>query len=138
MPGPTGATGPTGPTGADATINGVNALTIEEGDNVSLSQSGSTVTISAQANVVTSGAANVATSAWSSNSTYSAYPYRASVTVSGMTANHVPGVVFDPDDADYGKLAPVCDSYAGGVYIYASEIPGAVVHVLSVSGVMGD
>lgn len=133
-----GAQGPEGPAGAAATINGVNALTIEEGDNVSLSQSGSTVTISAQANVVTSGAANVATSAWSSNSTYSAYPYRASVTVSGMTANHVPGVVFDPDDADYGKLAPVCDSYAGGVYIYASEIPGAVVHVLSVSGVMGD
>ena len=132
-----GAQGPEGPAGAAATINGVNALTIEEGDNVSLSQSGSTVTISAQANVVTSGAANVATSAWSSNSTYSAYPYRASVTVSGMTANHVPGVVFDPDDADYGKLAPVCDSYNGGVYIYASAVPGAVVHVLSTSGVMG-
>ena len=136
-PGDTGPQGETGPAGAAATINGVNALTIEEGDNVSLSQSGSTVTISAQANVVTSGAANVATSAWSSNSTYSAYPYRASVTVSGMTANHVPGVVFDPDDADYGKLAPVCDSYNGGVYIYASAVPGAVVHVLSTSGVMG-
>ena len=79
----------------------------------------------------------MATSAWSSNSTYSAYPYRASVAVSGMTANHVPGVVFDPDDADYGKLAPVCDSYNGGVYIYASAVPGAVVHVLSTSGVMG-
>lgn len=45
--GPKGDTGPQGPAGADATINGVNALEIVEGDNVSISQSGSTMTISA-------------------------------------------------------------------------------------------
>lgn len=51
--GATGATGPQGPkgdtgaTGADATINGVNALTIAAGANVSLSQSGSTLSIAA-------------------------------------------------------------------------------------------
>lgn len=50
--GDTGATGPAGPTGADgadgadATINGVNTLTLTAGDNIALSQTGSTLTIS--------------------------------------------------------------------------------------------
>lgn len=42
-----GSKGSTGDKGANATINGVNALTIEAGENVTLSQSGSTATISA-------------------------------------------------------------------------------------------
>lgn len=51
--GPAGPTGPAGPAGApgtpgaDATINGVNALEIEAGQNISLSQEGNTLTISA-------------------------------------------------------------------------------------------
>jgi len=45
--GPAGATGPQGPAGADATINGVNALTISAGNNVQIAQSGSTLTVSA-------------------------------------------------------------------------------------------
>lgn len=42
-----GDKGDTGPAGAAATINGVNALTIEGGDNIVLAQSGSTLTINA-------------------------------------------------------------------------------------------
>ena len=45
--GPAGANGANGTDGAPATINGVNALSIEAGDNVTLEQSGSTLTISA-------------------------------------------------------------------------------------------
>lgn len=45
-PGPQGAQGIQGPAGPAATINGVNALTIEAGDNIDLSQSGSTTTLS--------------------------------------------------------------------------------------------
>lgn len=45
-PGPQGAQGIQGPAGPAATINGVNALTIEAGDNINLSQSGSTTTLS--------------------------------------------------------------------------------------------
>ena len=44
--GDTGATGATGPAGANATINGVNALTIAAGDGISASQSGSTLNLS--------------------------------------------------------------------------------------------
>ena len=47
--GPQGAQGVQGPTGPAATINGVNALTIEEGENISLEQNGSALKISAAA-----------------------------------------------------------------------------------------
>ena len=48
--GPRGEKGDTGPAGADgasATINGVNALTIEAGDGINMEQSGSVLTLSA-------------------------------------------------------------------------------------------
>lgn len=45
-PGPQGAQGIQGPAGPAATINGVNALTIEAGDNIELSQIDSTTTLS--------------------------------------------------------------------------------------------
>ena len=45
-----GATGGTGPAGANATINGVNALTIAAGDGISASQSGSTLNLSVVGN----------------------------------------------------------------------------------------
>lgn len=45
-PGPQGAQGIQGPAGPAATINGVNALTIEAGDNIELSQSDSTTILS--------------------------------------------------------------------------------------------
>lgn len=51
-PGPQGAQGIQGPAGPAATINGVNALTIEAGDNIELSQSGSTTTLSVPTDAV--------------------------------------------------------------------------------------
>ena len=51
-PGPQGAQGIQGPAGQAATINGVNALTIEAGDNIELSQSGSTTTLSVPTDAV--------------------------------------------------------------------------------------
>lgn len=48
-PGPQGAQGIQGPAGPAATINGVNALIIEAGNNIELSQSGSTTRLSVPA-----------------------------------------------------------------------------------------
>ena len=78
------------------------------------------------------GPQTVATSAWSSDSTYSDYPYRASVPLSGVTANHAVFVNFSNDDSLSGKLAPVADSYAGGVYIYATEALAETVNIGSI------
>lgn len=78
------------------------------------------------------GPKTVATSAWASDSTYPDYPYRAAVPLSGVTANHAPIVNFSNADSLSGKLSPVADSYAGGVYIYATEALAETVNIGSV------
>lgn len=83
--------------------------------------------------VVAFGPQTVAASAWASDSTYSDYPYRASIALSGVTANHVPNVNFNSTDALSGKLSPVSESYDGGVYIYATEALTEAVSVGSVT-----
>lgn len=78
------------------------------------------------------GPQTVASSAWDGDSTYPEYPYRASVTLAGVTANHAPVVNFSSTDSLSGKLSPVADSYAGGVYIYATEAIAETVNIGSI------
>ena len=80
------------------------------------------------------GPQTVATSAWAANTTYSAqgYGFRASVPLAGVTADHIPDVTFAMADAVSGNLAPLADTYAGGIYIYAKEQPSATVNIASV------
>lgn len=82
--------------------------------------------------ILTFGAQSVATSAWTADTTYEGYGFRAAVALSGVTADYVPSVTFGVADATGGNLAPVADTYAGGVYVYAKETPSAAVSVLSV------
>lgn len=82
--------------------------------------------------VLAFGPQTVAASAWASDSTYPDYPYRAAVALSGVTANHAPIVNFSNADSLSGKLSPVADSYAGGVYIYATEALAETVNIGSV------
>lgn len=65
----------------------------------------------------------VAAASWLSNSTYADFPYRASVSCSGVTASTFAEVVFSPADATSSNYAPICQTYVGGVYLYAKEIP---------------
>lgn len=80
------------------------------------------------------GPQTVASGAWAANTTYSAqgYGFRASVPLSGVTADHIPDVTFAMADAVSGNLAPLADTYAGGIYIYAKEQPSATVNIASV------
>lgn len=61
----------------------------------------------------------VAANAWTSNTSVSGYSYRASVAVTGMTANHIPIVTFDAAQARSGNYCPIAETYAGGVYIWS-------------------
>ena len=72
---------------------------------------------------------SVAASAFVSNSTYSDFPYRAAVALTGVTAAMVPEVFFGLTDAMSGNFAPVAESYAGGIYIYAAAKPSATVTI---------
>lgn len=55
--------------------------------------------------------------------TYEDYPFRASVALEGAISSMIPEVVFGLVDATSGNFAPVVESYNGGVYLYASDIP---------------
>lgn len=72
---------------------------------------------------------SVAASAFASNSTYADFPYRAAVALTGVTAAMVPEVFFGLTDAMSGNFAPVAESYAGGIYIYAAAKPSAAVTI---------
>jgi hypothetical protein len=69
---------------------------------------------------------SVAASAWSSDSTYAAYPYAATLALTGVTASHVPEVTFGATEAASGIYAPVALSGSGTVKIYAASKPAAI------------
>ena len=78
-------------------------------------------------------AVSVAASAWASDGTYAAYPYAASIACSGVTASHVPEVVFGATEAASGNFAPVALSGSGTVKIYAATKPTAAITVQSIT-----
>lgn len=55
--------------------------------------------------------------------TYEDYPWVAQVPLQNVTANDTPELIFDYDVISLGIIAPVCRSYNGGVYVYASDEP---------------
>ena len=76
---------------------------------------------------------SVAASAWVSDSTYAAYPYAASIACPGVTASHVPEVVFGATEAASGNFAPIALSGSGTVKIYAATKPTAAITVQSIT-----
>lgn len=77
-------------------------------------------------------AVSIAASGWSSNTTMSGFKYRASITIEGCTADHMPIVTFDNAQAVSGNYCPVAETYAGGVYIWskvntAITVPSVIV-----------
>jgi len=67
-------------------------------------------------------ALSIAASSWVSNSTYSdaGFGYRAAVPLSGVTEDMFAEVVFAPAQALSGNYCPVCQTYAGGVYVFSA------------------
>lgn len=69
-------------------------------------------------------------SAFATDSTFAPdYPYRARVSLSGVTAGMIPEVIFYPADAASGCFAPIAGCAYGYVYIYAARIPDADITV---------
>lgn len=67
----------------------------------------------------------VSTAAFVADTTYADFPYRAEIAIEGATAEMKPDVNFDYAELSSGIFCPVTESYDGGVYIYASEVPAA-------------
>ena len=71
----------------------------------------------------------VEAASFTADETYGDFPYRAAVPLTGAAEAMTPEVVFGAADAMSGTFAPVAESYAGGVYIYAAELPPAAVTI---------
>lgn len=71
----------------------------------------------------------VEAASFAADETYGDFPYRAAVPLAGAAEAMTPEVVFGVTDAMSGTFAPVAESYAGGVYIYAAELPSAAVTI---------
>lgn len=76
---------------------------------------------------------SVATTAWVSSSTYTSYPYQATVSVTGATSTMLPEVVFALTEAESGNFAPIAQSASGGVIIYAKTAPTAAITLPAVT-----
>ena len=62
---------------------------------------------------------NVVASSWIVDATYSSYGYRCDLTCSGITADSVVDVIFGLNEAISTNYAPVCQTLADIVTIYA-------------------
>lgn len=70
---------------------------------------------------------SVAASAFVADNNYSNYGYCASIGLSGVTANDTADVYFSGEQVEQEIYASFCESYAGGVKIYAAEKPSEAV-----------
>ena len=71
----------------------------------------------------------VPASAFSADSTYPDYPYRAAVALTGVLERMIPEVVFSVSTLADTGFAPVAQCYDGGVYIWADGIPSGDVAI---------
>lgn len=76
---------------------------------------------------------SVSASSWTADQTYADFPYRCAIALTGVTAADVAEIVFSQEQASSGEYAQVCETYAGGVYIYSTSntaitIPTVIVH----------
>ena len=70
---------------------------------------------------------SVAVADFVADTTYEDYPFRAAIPLEGVLESMIPEVIFGLLDATSGIFSPVAESYNGGVYLYASDLPEAVV-----------
>ena len=114
-------------TSADQTAIQTNITLLNEGKaNVSHIHSGY-----AQIKVFSS--VEVDSAAWSSDATYAAFPYSATITASGVTSDMVPEVNFGLTEAASGNFAPVALSGSGTIKIYAAVAPSAAITIPSIT-----
>lgn len=56
---------------------------------------------------------------WASDSTYSDYPYKGTINITGVTDADGVEVTFSNADATSGNYSPICATFNGGVYIWS-------------------
>lgn len=72
------------------------------------------------------------TPVFTSDNTYNDYSYKGTIALAGVTANDFAEVVFGVTQAMSGDYAPICETYDGGVYIYAKSNSAIVIPTIKV------
>lgn len=85
--------------------------------------------LAADAVKLTFSSTSVPAASFVSDSTYTDFPYRTAVALTGVTASMIPEVVFGVSDAMSGNFAPVAEAYDGGIYLYAAAVPDAAITI---------
>lgn len=67
-------------------------------------------------------------SAWTASS-YSDWPFKASITINGCTADHVCDVIFNAEQISMGIFAQFAETSADRVTIFAEEKPDAAITI---------
>lgn len=80
---------------------------------------------------------NVPIASWQADNTYEEYPYRAAIALSGITNIYFPEVIFSVTDAASGLFAPICETYNGGIYLYATCVPLAAITIPTIKCTRG-
>lgn len=121
--------------GTAAVLIGATSYTLQPSSLYRLVYDGTTWHIANFSGDITATNITVATTDWIDESdggatpTYADYPWKAEITVNGVTTAHSPDVRFGLDDATAGVLCPVADTAAGKVLIYANAQPSAAVTI---------
>lgn len=69
---------------------------------------------------------------WRESTAHEGYGYEASFNIEGITAASICTILFELEEVLTNNFAPVCDSYYGGVTIYAKRLPTKVVKISSI------
>lgn len=117
---------------ATSATSATKATQDADGNTISSTYLKKTDAASTYAKAISKSSVSISASGWSSNTTMSGFKYRASIAISGCTADHVPVVTFDNTQAVSGNYCPVAETYAGGVYIWskvntAITVPSVIV-----------
>lgn len=85
--------------------------------------------LAADAVKLTFSSTSVPAASFVSDSTYTDFPYRAAVALTGVSSSMIPEVVFGVSDAMSGNFAPVAEAYDGGIHLYAAAVPDAAITI---------
>ena len=76
---------------------------------------------------------DVAASTWVEDGTYPDWPYRADITLTGVTADHYAEIVFEADQASSGDYAPVCETREGTVSLWGSVTDSIIIPTILIT-----
>ena len=109
----------------DTNTTNISTLTTEVGNNTSAISTLNTNTTNAILQFTNK---TVATSAWVSDTTYTYYPYKANITCTGVTTDHMPIVVLGTSDQESGHYIGAKTS-TNTVSIYATNPPSSTLTI---------